>query len=348
MSSVFYTVDQADLSRDRERIINLWRQNYSSFSPNRYEWMYQNNPHGDPYCLLLKTPDGEIVGATALMRRRIRVGPRSLCAGQAIDLVVHRAHRSGGPALQLQRALLAGLESHHIDFLYSTPLPGAELIARRVGYRILSPLQRWSAILRSETELRARIPMRAIRIPAGILIDTALRIRSGDLLFREARWNTGLCDGFDARFDDLWARASIRHEWIGERSAFYLSWRFGPNAGHFQIFCITDQKQRLMGYLVFSQHDQTARIADLLVADPAWLAPLLRAFTRGMHKAGLAYLNLLTVGPEWLGKTLHACGFFRRPEKSNMLIFISDKRLQEFPQILDANHWYLTDADRDV
>lgn len=348
MSPVLYTVDQADLSRDRERIIDLWRQNYDAIPPNRYDWMYQNNPLGDPYCLLLKTPDGEIVGATALMRRRVRLGPRSLCAGQAIDLVVHRAHRSGGPALQLQRALLAGLDSHHIDLLYSTPLPGAELIARRVGYRILSPLQRWSAILRSEAELRTRIPMRALRIPAGILIDAALRIRSGDLLFRETRWNTGLCDGFDARFDDLWARASKRFEWIGERSASYLAWRFGQNAGHFQIFSITDHKQCLMGYLVFSQYEQTARIADLLVADPAWLAPLLRAFSRSMRKAGLAYLNLLTVGPAWLGKTLLACGFFRRPEKSNMLMFISETRLQEFPQILDASHWYLTDADRDV
>ncbi len=348
MSSASYSVDQADLTHDRERILDLWRQNYDAFSPNRYDWMYRDNPHGDPYCLLLKSRDGEIAGATGLMRRHMRCGQRVLCAGQAIDLVVHRAHRSGGPALQLQRTLLAGLDAHGVDLLYSTPLPGAELIARRVGYRVLTPLQRWTSVLRSESELRTRIPARILRAPVGRLLDLAMRIRSGDLLFHKSVWHTQICDGFDARFDDLWLRASSLFEYIGDRSSPYLAWRFGRNAGHFRVFCISDNHQRLMGYLVFSRHDQTARIADLLVAGPECLPPLLRGFSRFMRHDGLTYLTLLTVGPEWFGRTLDACGFFRRPEKSNMLVFVSEARLREQPGILDPGRWYLTDADRDV
>lgn len=348
MLSASYTVDQADLIRDREHILELWRQNYAAFSPNRYDWMYRDNPLGEPYCLLLKSRDGEIAGATGLMRRRIRFGRQTLLAGQAIDLVVHRAHRSGGPALQLQRTLLAGLDTHGIDLLYSTPLPGAELIARRVGYRVLTSLQRWTSVLRSEPELRNRITASALRLPASMLLDVALRARSGDLLFRTSRWKTELCDDFDAHFDALWARASSLFEYVGDRSAPYLAWRFGHKAGPFKVFCIFDNQRHLMGYVVFSQHDQTVRIADLLVATPQWLPPLLRAFSRTMRRAGMSYLTLLTVAPDWLGQTLADCGFLRRPEKSNVLVFINEARLQELPGILDPARWYLTDADRDV
>jgi hypothetical protein len=351
MGHTSYTVVSADLARDETLILDLWRQNFQSSLDARFDWMYRNNPLGNPYCLLLRTADDQTIGATCVVRRQLRFKNKSLTAGQAIDLVVNRAHRSGGPAIQLQRALTAGLAENKIHLLYSTPLPGAELIARRVGYRVLDQFQRWTKPLRFERELhnRIKIPFAPLRKLAGALLDIALLLWSGELFFRAKHWNTSVKTTFDHRFDDLWSKAISQFDILGDRSAAYLTWRFGGTAiSTYRVFCLSDDTQTLAGYVIFSRHNATAKIADILAADLRWLRPLLLGFTREMRREGAENLTFLYVGSDAIGRALKSCGFFKRPEKSNMLIYVNGEAHSSAMELLEPSRWYLTDADRDV
>src|SRR3546814_1742162 len=68
-----YTVHEADLERDRELIVGLWRGNLGEDArmARKYDWFYRPCPYGAPLTLLLRhAASGEWVGVAS-------AGPRS-------------------------------------------------------------------------------------------------------------------------------------------------------------------------------------------------------------------------------------------------------------------------------
>src|SRR3546814_11682469 len=60
-----YTVHEADLERDRELIVGLWRGNLGEDArmARKYDWFYRQCPYGAPLTLLLRhEASGEWVG----------------------------------------------------------------------------------------------------------------------------------------------------------------------------------------------------------------------------------------------------------------------------------------------
>src|SRR3546814_5344800 len=105
-----YTVHEADLERDRELIVGLWRGNLGEDArmARKYDWFYRQCPYGAPLTLLLRhEASGEWVGVASAGPRQMVFGGRRVSAGVLVDLAVLPAHRSLGPALTLQQALMA-------------------------------------------------------------------------------------------------------------------------------------------------------------------------------------------------------------------------------------------------
>src|SRR5687768_5339547 len=76
-----YTVAEADLDRDREGILAVWRRNLpdKDLAAAKFDWYYRSNPLGDGRIWkLIADSSGEIVGTAGMGRRLLKVGAESL------------------------------------------------------------------------------------------------------------------------------------------------------------------------------------------------------------------------------------------------------------------------------
>ena len=64
------TIFHYRLDADRDRILDLWRENLPESSPDRYGWLYEDGPSAG---WLVKSDETDTVGAVGLMRRTIKV-----------------------------------------------------------------------------------------------------------------------------------------------------------------------------------------------------------------------------------------------------------------------------------
>src|SRR5690606_23742311 len=113
---------------------------------------------------------------------------RRIRAGVMAHFAVAPAHRSLGPALTLQQALVDAARGH-FDLLYGLPRPAAVGVSRRAGFSVLGELVRHAKVLRHGDYLRRRLPG-AIARPAGAALDLGgrLRDRIADGLPPGLRW----------------------------------------------------------------------------------------------------------------------------------------------------------------
>ena len=97
-----YTIRIADIHKDKQALLSLWKNNLESSFEERYEWIYQKNPTGPPRCFLLCNEGNDaIVGAITLFPRNFSIQGRLVSAFVCGDLVVERGHRTLGPAIKL-------------------------------------------------------------------------------------------------------------------------------------------------------------------------------------------------------------------------------------------------------
>ena len=115
-----YVTRDGDALRDRDTVLSIWHGNLGQEDriAAKYEWFYLGCPYGSPVLQLLHyTPDGADIGTACAGRRRMLWRGEQISAGVLVDLAVLPAHRSLGPALILQQALIqSGLRQ--LDLLY--------------------------------------------------------------------------------------------------------------------------------------------------------------------------------------------------------------------------------------
>ena len=130
-----YTVVPADLDKDRQVIMDLWRRNLADINhlEEKYDWHFLNSPFGPGQIWILKA-DGQPIGTTSLGMRPLKIGEIVTIAGVACDLAVNKEHRFLQPALLLQRALISSAHAG-IRILYGVPNSAGALVMKHVGYR---------------------------------------------------------------------------------------------------------------------------------------------------------------------------------------------------------------------
>lgn len=340
-----YTIAQPEIQDVREEIIALWKRNLPTATRERYDWLYTGGP-AQPWTV--RDADGTAIGSMGAMLHTMKIFDDVRQAGQPIDLNVDRRHRLGGPAVQLQRRLAAAVDGGKLALAYGLPNAQAEPVLRRIGYRELGVMGRWTKPLRSDMLLAERIKHRGLRNLIATAANAGLLFTSADVWIRRPKnIRSEIVDRFDERFDRLWETAARRFAVIGERTADYLQWRFArcPDV-RYRTLCLCDADDRLRAYLTYSQGEGRAYVSDLLFQEYADLEHILAEFikmVRLMHKQAA---TMIYFGHPLVALTLRHFGFL--PRRSQWKVMVYANPAAESPGLINPENWYLTQADIDT
>jgi hypothetical protein len=295
-----YSTRPAVLPAERERVLAVWEGTLGEHSrmSAKFGWFYEQSPTGMPLAQLLEwraaaDSGAQVIGVATAGRRQFRCGSQEMPAGVLVDMAVRPEHRTLGPALQLQKALLAeSLRS--VDFVYGFPNPKAAPVFQRAGYQRLGKMQRHVRVLRASGYLGRRLPATVARLLAPFA-DFALRVRIElqAMLARAPRleWGSvedlGRCPAaFVPRGNSL----------CGARSAEFLAWRFSKTHSANAHFSVLARLPAGDAHWVVEDQGKVLQVRDCssLLLDAAsagaWRALFRDAARRGIHSVSFECL----------------------------------------------------------
>ncbi|WP_027081259.1 hypothetical protein [Luteimonas mephitis] len=267
-----YVPQAGDVHGDRDTVLSIWRGNLGQEAHMcaKYEWFYLRCPFGTPVLQLLRhAPSNEIAGACAAGRRHMLWRGQALEAGVMVDLAVRAEHRSLGPALMMQKALIqCGLQK--FGFVYGFPNPRATAIFRRLGSRKLVDIVRHACVLRPETYLKRRMPA-PLATALGVVLGLGLRLRERIRRIGTQRFDVSWSNRADARMDGLWSRSAPGTGLLAIRDARHLRWRFdeAPTNTTRYLLLSTDAGKTLFGWFATQVVDNVLHVRDFWTVDAA-------------------------------------------------------------------------------
>lgn len=222
-----YIVSDGDPLRDRDTVLSIWWGNLGQTDriAAKYDWCYLDSPFPAPVIKLLRhVPGNAWVGSCCAGKRRMIRGEQPVIAGVMADLAVVPEHRTLGPAMMLQQAIVAQA-SEQLDLLYGFPNTHAVAVFKRSGYARLTDLVRLVHVLRSAQYLRRHLPG-WLAAPLGAILDTGLRMQEASRGLFGPRLRTEWSSRADERMDTLWRDSPHGNVVLTVRNTEYLRWRF--------------------------------------------------------------------------------------------------------------------------
>src|SRR5712692_2855634 len=272
------SIRRADLERDQPCLIRLFREFLTPHSDaRRFDWLYRQNPSGTARAWLASSSeDGAVVGAAAAFPRRIYVRGDEFSGYVLGDFCIHPQFRSLGPALQLQRACLQEIVPGSPSLGYDFPSASMLAIYRRLGVASQDRMVRLAKLLRADKKIMENIKVRraARRLSAvgNRLLEWRDRRRSSGRR-EEIAQHEGACG---EEFSRLASQVQRENEIGVARTADYLNWRFLAHPTQRFEFLTARRNAKLVGYLIFTQAADDARIVDLTaIADTELLSALI-------------------------------------------------------------------------
>jgi hypothetical protein len=343
-----YSIIEADLEKNRKAILELWRKNFPDLPPERYDWIYQENPYGKAWVWAARETDSDsLVGTTSLFARKMNVKGDSFKAGIAGDFAVNPKHRGSPVSIKLQRAVIGSMNENDLKFIYGISNRKAEPVQLRVGYVLLGKMDRWVKVLKTRRYFKSSVFYWLASKP----LDFIMKGLSREVRYRRPKdYTVQKLKSFDERFDLLWQKASTQFNIIGERSKDYLNWRYGESPHQkYHIFSLVQKdEQEILGYIVHYLKDKVGVIADMLFLNyGSALESLLSEFILFLRSQDVESISVLLFGCPPLAKKLRSFGFFLREEESRILVY-RDENSPHADFILNSSNWLLLEGDRDI
>lgn len=342
-----YEIRAADLAADRTDIIRLWGGGLREADAARYQWIYENNPQGAVGCWVVTDAPHSVIGVAAVFPQTLRDGARTWRAGVAGDFVVDKEHRAMGPALMLQKRFAGACAAGHaFDVVYGFANRAARAVQLRAGFVELGCATDLRKIIRSADALTRRFGVIGTLVAPFVDAGMATAELRGRGL--SANYKCSESPVFDARFDELWARAAPGLPLTGERSSRYLNWRFRehPHIRYQTLIAERRDSAQIAGYLVWYVRDDEFIVADVLTDDSSGALVALaagaleRARTLGARSVRLRYF-----GADERFTSLQALGFRHSDSGRHVVVSIASTAPRDL--FLDRKNWYLTEGDAD-
>lgn len=341
-------VRQASLDSERHTIIEFLRRYLTPRSDEaRFDWLYLNNPHGRAYVWVATQPDQSMpLGMAAAFPRRVLIQGRQIAGWVLGDFCISDEHRSLGPALQLQRACINGVDSGSAAFCYDFPSAGMMAVYRRLRIPETSALVRFAKPLRVDRKVtefvKAPFLSRAISAAGNFVLRMSDGVSSPSREFEYALQQQHCGD----EFTTLAQRVAGQWGMHIEHSAAYVNWRFLSNPLSRHEMLVARDRERVVGYVVFAGDREDATVIEMFGETD-------RAVVRGLVTALLKLLrerNIMTVSAPlssshpW-AEMLQQHGF-RRRESVPIVIYRAPQFGCQFNGA-DEAAWWFASGDRD-
>ena len=221
-----YRVEDGLLVRDGDAAVAVWRSSLGNAAGRaaKLEWFYRAAPDGAHLKVLRAGAAREIVGTAGVGWRRMRMDGRGLRAGLLADMAVQAAHRTLGPAMQLQRAASdRALEGG--DLAYGFPNANAVPVVKRLGYVHAGDMVLYARALRHAPYLERSLPRPFARL-LGRCIDAAFALRDGLRNLHRGRLHAQWLASPRDLVHPRWPHPGMLE---GVRDNDSLQWRFAHN-----------------------------------------------------------------------------------------------------------------------
>jgi len=318
----------------------------------RWRWQYDENPHCPPEGpeIWVAKQDGRVLGQYATMPVRLKVLDRVLAASWGMDVMVgpHLQRKGVGSRLflywdqQVEASLGLGLSV------------SSYTLFKKLNWEDVGPVPCLSAVV----DVRALLER---RIGANVMVSAVLaplaKIFMWVVFPRRRTKNSKLVEvsgaaaPFGPDYDALWERVASAYDFIAERSALYLEWKYRkvPHVSY-DIF-EARKKGVLSGYIVLRATERNgvklALIVDLL-ADPddkATVGSLLdRAFLWARENEA-ARMQTFTFDRR-LQARLASKGFLRIESPMQFCVRIHSDHVDEL-FFRDTSRWHVSFGDSD-
>lgn len=217
----------------------------------RWEWKHLQNPLNPPRPQVVVALDGEkIVGARPLMLANMRVGNRTLKAGQPCDTMVHPDYRRQGLLSRMNEVAIEYARKMGISLLYNFPNPFSA-----PGYL----KQGWQQVIPLESLMRFQEPAQVAEAKFGKgvasrVAGTSYRMLFGGIPRRRCRPAEYSCriETSDKAIEQLEGLEKLyREDKIElERSRTYLEWRIDRHPEHKYRYIMCFKNEYLVGYVL--------------------------------------------------------------------------------------------------
>jgi len=346
-------VREADLGADKQALQNVLSENRDyKITPERYEWLYLQNPFGPARAwLAIDGKSGRAIGASAALPRTFWVKGNRVQAHVLSDFSIAEEYRSLGPAAKLNRASIEPALGGTIAFAYDFPSEAMAAVHRWLKAKPLGRMLRYVKILRLDSKMDGLfgrgIVSRSLSWFGNKLLELQLHESAvGEGYSFEHR--KLFSDSFDTSFDRLDKELASGLAVCGVRNSAYLNWRYGANPlREFWVLSLLKDKA-LCGYCVYTAHEKRLAVYDLFCENIFELeqrilkALLLVARFQG---AQAIEVSLLETNP-WI-PIVSTEGFRERPPVSEVFVFTI--KGGEFTGLVDKKeNWYMTMGDRDT
>ncbi len=346
-------VRRANLAKDDHAIIELQRKALTRQSDRRrFEWLYLEHPFGEPLVWVLEDSEsGEVIGTASAFPRSLWLEGGKGVGWVLGDFCISDSFRSLGPALQLQRACLAGVGEGPHPIWYDFPSSKMLSIYKRLNILPSGVLTRFAKPLRVDRKLQAWGSKGTIVHHCLSGIGNALLKLSHSRPSRRKgmtfQYHEGECD---EEFTEL-------SETIGgmlgnrlERTASYLNWRYCQNPIYRCELVSARLDGKLKGYGVFAEIDDDATIVDLFgVPDQDVIHGLLDQITTLVRDRGKQTLSVsIAEGHIWI-EFLQSFGFKPR-DTDPVIVNMPNTKLTLDDRKSEGHHipLLLMQGDRDV
>jgi hypothetical protein len=351
VDDVSYRAVLTDPEAGRGALLRLWARNLPvrGDASAKLGWSYFEGPAGPSEVFLLHDEAGE-VGCAGVTVRELWLRERPLRVALLADFAIDRAHRTGLPALILQRAVKRHVDGAY-DASYGFPNANAVAIHRRIGYHELGAMCRYVRVLRHADYLARRFERPIVARAAGAVVDAAkLAVRLARTVrpsrTRALRWLPDV----DAGFDRLWQATRGSFGITCRRDAAFLRWRFLRKPDErVAIAALVDRaRDELRAYAVVGgEPGGMAELHDLYGELDA-ISDLLTLVMPALYRRGYRAVGIRFLGDPRIPALLLAHHFSLR-EQNRVVIVHEGKACPIDPAVLrDPNAWYLTDLDEDT
>lgn len=301
----------ANLDSDQGMIVDMLRRYLLPAANDRhYKWLYKNNPHGIAHVWIARdTVSQGVIGMAAAFPRCVFVGGKSRLVWVFGDFCVSERYRSLGPAMQIQRALLAAAAAvPDLAGWYDFPSQNMAAVYKRLGVTEQGALIRMARLLRADRVVARSYGHSGLARGAVLLGNLWLAFSIEAKSIDRAISVQSHVGAFTAEFTDLAEVAGSQYGLCINRSADYLNWRFLEDP-HNRYECLVARKSgRLCGYLLYTRNAEDAILIDLFgIKQESILDSLLSALAKELRRSGVMTISAPVVeGHPWRGLLMQA------------------------------------------